>query len=227
MARAGLPSSVQDELEKNSLRVANILKLDFPGGAINTTEAGFAIPYNGDTYTNDGRLLGIQGISERSDGKLGLLSIGLSPDSTIRSRIADGDWQWSRVYPYLVFLDSEYQTIAAVQMGVFLMSTATAQIGKGKASIQLQCEPLIVDLHRHHPVLPSSRDQQLRSAGDTYFDVSAAIKGMRIEWGGLPLVVMNGHEISPNGPGNPRTGGALSPPRNPLPGRTLSDFAPR
>lgn len=227
MARAGLSATVQAELVKGSLRAANTLKLDFPGGALNTTQAGFQISYNGDTYSNDGRLLGMSGVTERTDGKPGMLSISLSPDTTVRARIDDDDWQYSKVYPRLVLLDSKYAVIDSISLGVYYMSTAQHQIGMGEASIHLECEPLIVDLSRHHPVLPSTRDQARRSSGDTYFDAVSAIVGMRLEWGGRPAVVPYMHEISPGGPGNPRTGGALSPPQWPVPGRTLSDFAPR
>ena len=183
-----LDPAILAEIEKGSLRVETMLKLDFPGGAITTTTSPKAISYGGDTYKPNALLQSVSGISERADGKAGLLTLKLNPTDELRALIAADDWQGSEVYPYFAFLDGNYGLIDACLMSVYLMSTANYAIDTGTATLDLECEPFIVKLEQHNPVWPSTQDQALRSPGDTFFNGAATIKGQRFQWGGRTYV---------------------------------------
>lgn len=213
MARTALDPAILTEIAKGSLRVETMLKLDFPGGAITTTTSPKAISYGGDTYKPDGLLESISGISERIDGKPGLLTFRLRPDSDLKAKLAAGDWQWKKVHVYQVILSESYALIGVAHEAVFLMSTASETIDAGEDAIEMQCEPLIITLARRNAVRPSSVDQALRSPGDSYFDNVATLRGMRFEWGGRAVTYNPGvREHFPGGGGNP-----LAPPPSPIP----------
>lgn len=201
MARTALDPAILTEIAKGSLRVETMLKLDFPGGAITTTTSPKAISYSGDTYKPDARLAEMSGVSERIDGKAGLLALKLNPEPTLKARIAEDNWQRAKVYPFLAFLDADYAVLGTYPMGIWLMSTADQSIAQGEESISLECEPLIVDLAKHNPVWPSSQDQALRSPGDTFFKGVPTIKGQRFQWGGHVYVGSGGESTRGGGGG--------------------------
>lgn len=158
-----------------------LVRLAFPSGTLYLSDGPYPVSYGGYTYTNDGTLQTITPIHERTDSKVGGVTIGLAATSAVRTAIVSDAFQFAEAQIVWGFL-SNGSLLDSESLGTFLMSTAQYDIGSG--SVGLVCEPVAIRLLRANMVMASKADQDKRYSGDTGFDFTAAMDELELEWGG-------------------------------------------
>jgi hypothetical protein len=175
-----LSATLAAVVEGASVAPVILVRMAFPAGTLYLSDGPYPVSYGGNTYTNDGTLQAISSVHERTDSKVGSITVSLAATSTVRTAIA-GAIQYAEVGIAWGFLSSG-SLLDAESLGTFFMSTAEYDITGG--SVGVICEPVAIRLLRANTVMASKADQNKRYSGDTGFDFTAAMDELELEWGG-------------------------------------------
>lgn len=188
----GLTTTEVTETSSNIVGVVRLLKIALPAGTLLLTDADRSYTFNSDTYTPDGRFGSISQYAETADLKPHQVGITISGlDSTIINGLMTNTGNaWVAITYTIGFVGTDGLLLdtPSFSNGLYL-GDATITLGKGSGVITISGENVFADMQgRKSGVIAGSQDQQLRSAGDTFFDQIPTIINKTIYWGGRSTV---------------------------------------
>lgn len=208
------------EIDAGRLMPVNFVRLAYPSATFRLHDfAGVTLDLDGEDYVGDGTLLGFDSLSERADGKVGGLTIGLSAaNETLKAAFRDDKWHFKHAQLSLGLLQPDYSFIdTPISFGTSYMSTG--EWSTEGASISQVCEPVTNDLRRVAVFMSSDADQQSRYPDDTIFTHTSAMDEIEVNWGGRSFIFRDNAGRGGGGSGaSPFSGLALDPLYSPFGG---------
>lgn len=163
---------VTTALAATEAAIVQLIKLDFPSGAVLLNTSNWALVWDGDTYLGANGLGTISAI-EDAPGEVRGLQFELSGAASAAISLAlDGadEWQGTPVTILTALFDmSDYTIIDAGVEFTGLGDTLTIQEDGENAVIQATVESSAVDLLRGVPITYTHADQQVLYPGDLAF----------------------------------------------------------
>lgn len=192
MTRSTLNAANRSAASADAVAMVELLRLQFPGGALCFASGDRDVSWGGNLYLADGTLGELAAAEETTDLKPRTVKLGLSGvNAGLVSTLRNTSWQYAPVDGWLGLLDASGNLVAdphpiAPDMRA---SMATIRLDAGTASIELEIEGRELSLLRDSAVLATDQSQRTRYAGDTGMNKVAAIADKQIQWGGKTQTV--------------------------------------
>lgn len=174
--------------DADDLRGCFLIDLAFDSGHVRACDAEFDLTFDGNTYFGVGQFAAFDGVEESLEFVAkGLRLTMTGVDTGLIGAIRTEKYQRRRATLYVAMLTQDnalVDTPEVVWSGY--MDVMTLETGGPTSQIVLQCE------HRLRNVPPYSRwsdgDQQGRSPGDQFFNMTHLVDGYVSNWGGKGTV---------------------------------------
>lgn len=187
MSKRALNASLEAELSKQTVRVALLVWLDFPSGAVRCHTGTGDLSYGGYTWTGAGELLSFSAFPETTDGQAQGCTVDISGvDADAISDVMDDNFQNRDAEIRIAFFDSSLAIIESEILFKGRMDTADIRVGADASTvISVAIENKLIDQTRSVVWRYSPEDQKALYPGtvDKGFDFIALIQDQPITWG--------------------------------------------
>lgn len=188
MTRSTLSTLNRAQATAKTLRIAELVELNFPSGSIRITTAAMNVSYNGNTYASTPVLLGHEPFIEPSILKASRTILHLSGlDSGLLSKLLTDNYHYSLVNVWIGFFDQNWVLVDAPYQiaDSLIMSSGQIQMNPQAGVIDLACEGYEIFGDRDAAALATPQAQRLRYAGDSGMDRCKTILSGEVKWGGV------------------------------------------
>ena len=190
MSERPLGASFKAELPKQQVRVAFLVFLDFPSGAVRYHTGSGDLSHGGYTWSGAGEAIAFSAFPESTNGEAVGCTVDISGcDATAMSDILDDAFQGRDAEVHLAFFDSNLSIIDTELVFKGRMDTARFRLGKDKTAIaSIAIENQLIDQIRPNVRRYSSEDQAALypATVDKGFDLIPLIQDKPLFWGNVP-----------------------------------------
>lgn len=179
-----LTAAADAALQASAVPLLALVLLEFDGGALRATNAGYTVRYDGADWLGLGALGRIDAVRESMDLEAHGLTLTLSgvPAEHVALALTE-HYQGRPVHLWIAPLAADYQIVAdPVLIWRGRMDTMDVEVGS-TASITVTAESRLADWARARTRRYNDADQQIDHPGDRGFQFAASSAARALKWG--------------------------------------------
>lgn len=178
-----LPAGVQSIVDAAHATICHLVEMEFAGGTVYLTDAGVAVTWNGNTYTDVGNMGRMEPIRETATLEIVGVRFQLAgPLSAYVSAALQEHVQGKAARVYVAFFNASHVVVDAVLEWAGIIDTMAIDDSTENATITVNAESRLIDWQRPRERRHVHQDQQIDYPGDMFYEHVPNMVDAEIVW---------------------------------------------